>query len=110
MRLVTGLLAVTHALARDARPATRRQMQDSPCANLNADGEVDVADLLLLLAAFGVHTEGDTNADGATDVTDLLALLAVFGSDSCTPGAPSAGAVAWPHAGPKPSRPLGGRG
>ena len=44
---------------------------------------MDVSDLLVLLAAFGGSTDGDTDADGDTDVTDLLNLLAAYGTASC---------------------------
>lgn len=53
--------------------------------DLNADGHVDVSDLLLLLAAWGpcpAVTAGpfpcpaDLDGDGSVDVSDLLALLA----------------------------------
>jgi hypothetical protein len=49
-------------------------------SDLNGDGLVDVADLLLLLAAFGTSASGDATGDGVTDVADLLTLLAEFGT------------------------------
>jgi hypothetical protein len=52
-----------------------------PClADVNGDGEVDVLDLLALLAAWG-NTSGpeDINGDGIVDVLDLLELLASWG-------------------------------
>ena len=53
----------------------------SPCpTDLNGDGATDLADLLEVLASFGVDANGDTNADGVTDLTDLLAVLAAFGT------------------------------
>lgn len=48
--------------------------------DLNGDGEVNVSDLLALLAAFGSSADGDCNSDGVTDVSDLLILLSNFGS------------------------------
>lgn len=59
-------------------------------ADLNADGAVDVSDLLLLLGAWGPCPVGgfcpaDFNADGAVDVSDLLQMLAAWGE--CPPGA-----------------------
>ena len=66
---------------------SHRQLQDAACPDLNADGAVNVSDLLMLLAAYGTSAEGDTNGDGATDVADLLALLAAYGADgACSPG------------------------
>ena len=62
-------------------------MQADVCSDLDGNGEVNVTDLLQLLAAFGTSTDGDTNSDGETNVTDLLALLAAFGqSGQCSPG------------------------
>jgi len=49
-------------------------------ADINGDGNVDVTDLLLLLAAFGGSAAGDCNGDGVTDVSDLLILLSQFGN------------------------------
>ena len=48
--------------------------------DLNGDGEVNVSDLLALLAACGSSADGDCNSDGVTDVSDLLILLSNFGS------------------------------
>jgi hypothetical protein len=51
-----------------------------PCpADLNGDGEVDVSDLLLLLAAWGESSvPTDIDGDGVVAVGDLL-LLAAWG-------------------------------
>jgi hypothetical protein len=52
-----------------------------PCqSDINADGFVDVLDLLALLAAWG-NTSGpeDINGDGIVDVLDLLQLLSDWG-------------------------------
>ena len=66
---------------------SHRQLQDAACPDLNADGAVNVSDLLMLLAAYGTGADGDTNGDGNTDVADLLALLAAYGaSGACSPG------------------------
>jgi hypothetical protein len=48
-------------------------------ADLDGDGNVDTADLLLLLAAWGLP-DGDVDGDGNTDTADLLALLAAWGA------------------------------
>ena len=39
-------------------------------SDLNGDGEVNVTDLLMLLAAYGQNAGGDTNGDGETNVAD----------------------------------------
>jgi len=47
-------------------------------ADFDADGDVDTADLLHLLGAWGT-AGGDVDFDGDTDTADLLALLAAWG-------------------------------
>jgi hypothetical protein len=47
-------------------------------ADFDGDGDVDVADLLFLLSAWGTPG-GDVDGDGDTDAADLLALLAAWG-------------------------------
>lgn len=51
--------------------------------DINNDGSVTVADILLLLGNFGCNEncEVDINDDGATNVQDILLLLAAFGND-----------------------------
>jgi hypothetical protein len=51
--------------------------EDCP-ADFDNDGDVDTADLLYLLAAWGTP-DGDVDNDGDTDTADLLALLADWG-------------------------------
>lgn len=52
-------------------------------ADVTGDGQVNLADLNLVLANFGQTTdEGDTNGDGIVNLADLNAVLAVFGT-SC---------------------------
>lgn len=48
-------------------------------ADLNADGNVDVTDLLALLGAWGSPI-ADLDGDNNTSVTDMLVLLAAWGS------------------------------
>jgi hypothetical protein len=48
-----------------------------PC-DLDCDGDVDSADLLFLLGAWGTGA-GDVDGDADTDTADLLALLAAWG-------------------------------
>jgi hypothetical protein len=47
-------------------------------ADFDGDGDVDTADLLHLLAAWGTP-DGDVDGDNDTDTADLLALLAAWG-------------------------------
>ena len=51
-------------------------------ADLNANGTVEVSDVLLLLSDFGCDSEcsvADINGDGSVSVADILLLLAAFG-------------------------------
>jgi len=53
--------------------------EDFECpADFDGDGDVDTADLLFLLGAWGTP-EGDVDGDGDTDTADLLALLGAWG-------------------------------
>lgn len=53
--------------------------EDSSCpADFDGDGDVDTADLLYLLGAWGTP-DGDVDGDGDTDTSDLLMLLAAWG-------------------------------
>lgn len=58
--------------------------QQPPCTgDLNDDHAVDVADMLLLLSAWGpasANPQADINGDGAIDVSDLLLLLNHWGA------------------------------
>jgi probable HAF family extracellular repeat protein len=56
-------------------------------ADLNGDGQVDIADLGQMLPNYGItggatYEDGDLNGDGNVDISDLGALLAAYGS-SC---------------------------
>ncbi len=49
--------------------------------DVTGDGQVDLADLNLVLANFGQNTtDGDTNGDGVVDLADLNAVLGAFGT------------------------------
>jgi hypothetical protein len=48
--------------------------------DLNFDGSVSLADLALLLSAFGQSAGGDLNGDCSTSLADLALLLANFGN------------------------------
>lgn len=47
--------------------------------DLDADNDVDLDDLLILLSAFGTGSGGDIDGDSDTDLDDLLILLSGFG-------------------------------
>jgi hypothetical protein len=51
-------------------------------ADLDADGDVDVADLLTLIAAWGTcdGCSADFDGDNDVDVADLLTLIAAWGA------------------------------
>jgi hypothetical protein len=57
------------------------QLEPNTCpADVTGDGEINLADLNLVLAGFGQTTpDGDTNNDGVVDLADLNAVLAAFG-------------------------------
>ena len=54
------------------------EMSSCP-ADLNDDGSVNTADLLILLAAWGTEGPGDIDGDGLVATPDLLQLLAAWG-------------------------------
>ncbi|MFI4854479.1 MAG: FG-GAP-like repeat-containing protein [Phycisphaerales bacterium JB065] len=60
----------------------------SPClADLDSNGQVDLADLNAILARYGqpvaTMAPGDLNANGEIDFDDLTTLLALFGTSPC---------------------------
>ena len=55
----------------------------TPCpGDLDGDGDVDLADLSVLLAAYGLNAGGDLDGDNDTDLSDLALLLSNYG---CAP-------------------------
>jgi len=72
----------SNALLADARIITRDELNWMPSTgDLNFDGQVDGADLSLLLAEWGSDNPivADVNNDGIVDGSDLTALLSNFG-------------------------------
>ena len=69
--------------ARISAPTSCDYVTCLPCpGDLNTDGSVSVADVLVFLSDFGCTTPpcpGDATENGTTDVADLLAVLAAFG-------------------------------
>ena len=61
---------------------------------------MDVADLLLVLSAYGTNTDGDCNGDGATDVADLLIVLSQFNAVGCSPSSPQIVTITTSHCSP----------
>jgi hypothetical protein len=58
-----------------------------PCPDLDGDGDVDLADLAILLAHYGTaggasFEDGDVDGDGDVDLSDLAGLLSHYG-DVC---------------------------
>ena len=64
------------------------QCEDPSCpGDLDGDHDIDLADLAILLANYGMtsgatYDDGDLDGDGDVDVSDLATLLAVYGT-SC---------------------------
>ncbi|MCK4871136.1 MAG: hypothetical protein KAS72_00255 [Phycisphaerales bacterium] len=50
-------------------------------ADLDGDGDVDQADLGILLASYGINGDGDIDGDGDTDQADLGILLSQYNMD-----------------------------
>jgi hypothetical protein len=48
--------------------------------DLDGDGDVDLTDLAILLASYGVDAGGDLDGDGDTDLADLAILLSNYGT------------------------------
>jgi hypothetical protein len=49
--------------------------------DLQGDRDVDLSDLAILLASYGLDDAGDVDCDGFTDLRDLAILLAHYGED-----------------------------
>ncbi len=69
---------------RTPQPTATARLSKPPCpADQNGDGQVNTADLTILLGAFGQTVSpgapGDINASGAVNTADLTLLLGMFG-------------------------------
>ncbi len=51
-----------------------------PLGDLDGDGDVDLSDLAILLASYGIDDGGDLDGDGDTDLSDLAILLSNYGA------------------------------
>ena len=78
-----------------ALPGTQEQIaapQTLPW-DINADGVVDIQDLVLVSKSFGTqtpqHTKADVNKDGRIDIIDLLLVAAHFGESNEPAAAPT---------------------
>ncbi len=61
------------------RPHVERLGPTGPSGDLDGDGDVDQADLGILLSCYGTSDCGDLDGDGDTDQADLGLLLANYG-------------------------------
>jgi hypothetical protein len=60
--------------------AYERQAKGCAAADLDCDGDVDAADLAVLLALWGTSgPAGDLSGDGTVSAADLTALLSAWG-------------------------------
>lgn len=104
------MMAAGQALAVILCVATAAAQDLPACASdMNRDGEVSVADILLVLASFGSRdafllAQGDVNADGRVNVSDILLVLSSFGTTECSAG------LAIPAPAPPTTRPPTGGG
>ena len=54
-----------------------------PCpGDINGDGSITVADILIVLSEFGctIGCSADVDADGSVTVSDVLVVLSLFGN------------------------------
>ena len=61
-------------------------MRNTNVIDVNADGIINVGDILMVLAEFGCTSgcTADVTNDGNVNVSDLLSILAEFG-EGCNP-------------------------
>jgi hypothetical protein len=71
-------IAVAPASPTDANRNLIPDECESPLGDLDGDGDVDGADLAILLSGWGTP-QGDLNGDGNTDAADLTVLLSAWG-------------------------------
>lgn len=79
---VADFTVVSNPVPRNAQSATNPECGTQPpaCpADLNADGNVDAADLAALLSGWGGTGTGDIDGDGSIGAPDLAAMLNAWG-------------------------------
>jgi len=69
----------------DAFQVVALQCEASCHGDIDGDNDIDLADLAILLAHYGMtsgaeYANGDLNGDGAVDLSDLADLLALYGT------------------------------
>ena len=71
-----------YTVGNDASAIDNVRLTPPPCGDVTDDGNVDLADLNLVLAMFGMDTpDGDANGDGTVDLADLNLVLSQFGGN-----------------------------
>jgi len=63
----------------DAAGVLSIEAQGGIPGDLDGDGDVDLNDLAILLASYGIDAGGDIDGDGDTDLSDLAILLSHYG-------------------------------
>ncbi len=84
--VVTALLGGQCSVISDAATLTVIPAGNDCPADLDGDGDIDLSDLSVLLANYGLTggadpEDGDLDGDGDVDLADLSALLAVYGTN-----------------------------
>ncbi len=77
-----GALGSGEGIDNDCNGAVEGLEMVNCLADLNVDGQVSVADVLLLLGSFGCleSCNSDLDGDGSVAVSDLLYVLVTFGT------------------------------
>jgi len=79
---IIGAAGHDHAGGTDAGSAYVFSRIAGLAGDLDGDGNVDLNDLAILLASYGVDAGGDIDGDGDTDLADLAILLIHYGQQT----------------------------